>query len=91
MLSRFAGAEAVLESPSLLKGFSFSQLPATKEKFIGALGAVIKERFVDIDGYKWAWLRGVDIEPTLKKVRCWCSILGIWVEELLDLPPNPMC
>ena len=50
-LSRFVGIERA--GPSLLKGFSFSQLPATKEKFIGALVAVIKERFVQIDGYRW--------------------------------------
>jgi hypothetical protein len=52
-LSRFAGVDGPA-GPSLLKGFSFSQLPATKEEFIGALVAVIKEREILVDGYKWA-------------------------------------
>jgi hypothetical protein len=55
-LSRFAGVDDHVDDrggPSLLKRFSFSQLPATKEEFIGALVAVINERFIRIDGYKW--------------------------------------
>jgi hypothetical protein len=57
-LSRFAGVDDHVDSrggPSLLKRFSFSQLPATKEEFKDALVAVIiiKEREILIDGYKW--------------------------------------
>jgi hypothetical protein len=56
-LSRFAGVDE--PGPRLLKGFSFSQLPATKEEFIRALVVVIKEREIHIDSsYIWAGFGG---------------------------------